>query len=144
MEQDIAKGLTTLNPYLKNEAETIAWSEGIKTAENDQVGVFVKAAKQGSYTRVRDVDFNKNGASKFIARVATAHNDVKMEIRLDGVNGQLAGIVSIPRTGGNDKWTVQIIDIESIKGIHDLYFVFNGHATGELAFFDYWIFKEEK
>ncbi|WP_348798376.1 glycoside hydrolase family 43 protein [Flavobacterium adhaerens] len=141
MEQDIVKGLTVLNPYLKNEAETIAWSEGVKTAESDQVGVFATAVKDGSFIKVRDVDFGKIGVSKFTARMATAHNDVKMEIRIDNAGGQLVGTVNIPRTGGNGKWTIQTIDTAALSGVHDLYFVFKGHGVGELAFFDYWMFK---
>ena len=141
MTAGIKEGLTLLNPYKKNEGETIAWSEGMTAMQNDKVGVFVTAAKSGSYTKVKGVDFKSTGASKFIARVGTTHNDVTMEVRLDGVDGQLLGTVKIPRTGGSDRWEVRTIDIEKTTGVHDLYFVFKGNPSGELAYFDYWMFR---
>ena len=65
MTEGIKQGIGTLNPYRKTEAETIAWSEGIKASQNKQVGVFVTAKKDGAYIKVRDVDFQNKGASKF-------------------------------------------------------------------------------
>lgn len=143
MTAGITQGLATLNPYLMNQGETIAWSEGMKASQNPEVGVFVKAAKSGSYTQVKGVDFGQSGASKFTARVGSTHNEVTMEIRTGSVDGQLIGTINIPRTGGSDRWAVVTTNIANIKGIHDVYFVFKGHKhiTGELAYFDYWVFK---
>lgn len=143
MTKGIAKALTTLNPYLKNEGETIAWSEGMKAAQNSEVGVFVKATGNGSYTLVKEADFGQTGATKFIARVGSTHNNTKMEIRLGSTNGQLLGTIDIPRTGGSDRWRLVTIDIPTTKGVHDICFVFKGQPriTGELAYFDYWTFK---
>ncbi|WP_352421614.1 glycoside hydrolase family 43 protein [Proteiniphilum sp.] len=142
MTSGITKGLATLNPYLKNEAETIAWSEGVKSFHNSQVGVFVTASKDGSYTKVMDVDFGKDGATGLMARVGTVHNDVTMEIRLGGIDGKLIGTVNVPRTGGNDRWELVTNDIEKVTGVHDVCFVFRGHAKGELLYFDYWMFRK--
>lgn len=139
----ITKGVGTLNPYVKNEAETIAWSEGIKASENEKVGVFVTAMHDGAYIKVRDVDFRERGATKFTARLGTTHNNpIMMELRLGGVEGQLIGTVRAPRTGGNDRWELRTVDIPNITGIHDLYFVFKGGVKTELSFFDYWMFSE--
>ncbi len=141
--EGIAKGHATLNPYVKNEAETIAWSEGMKASQNKQVGVFVTAMHDGSYIKVRDVDFRSKGARKFTARVGTTHNNpVEMEIRLDGVDGKQIGSVKIPRTGGDDRWALVTTDISSVTGVHDLYFVVKGKLLTRLAYFDYWMFSE--
>ena len=142
MTEGISKGLTNLNPYTKNEGETIAWSEGMKSIRNKEVGVFVKATKDKSFTKVRGVDFKQTGATKFTARVGTIHNNITMEIRTDSVDGQLLGTIKIPRTGGSNRWALETIDIHDIKNVHDLYFVFRGNAEGELAYFDYWMFSE--
>ena len=141
-KEGITKGLSTFNPYRKNEAETIAWSEGVKSAQNKQVGVFITATKDGSYTKVRDVDFGKIGTSKIVTRVGTVHNDVKIEVRIGSLNGKLAGTINVPRTGGKDRWSLVSTDIENIDGIHDLFFVFKGRGVGELLFFDYWKFAK--
>lgn len=100
MTEGIKKGLKTINPYLKTEAETIAWSKDIKSMQNEQVGVFITAMKNDAFTKVRDVDFGKEGTSKFTARIGTTHNsNVSMEIRLDKVDGELIGTIQIPMTG---------------------------------------------
>lgn len=142
-KEGITKGIGTVNPYIKNEAETIAWSEGIKASQNDKVGVFVTAMNDGAYIKVRDVDFRKKGATSFTARLGTAHNNpMTIEIRLGGVDGQLIGTVNAPRTGGNDRWDLKTINIQKTIGTHDLYFVFKGNARTEIMFFDYWMFAE--
>lgn len=143
MTEGITKGIATLNPFAKTEAETIAFSEGFKSFQNPQVGVFVMAMKNGSFIRVRDVDFRNTGATQFTARLGTTHNaPVRLEIRLDSIDGELAGTIKVPRTGGSDRWAVQTIEIPKITGIHDLYFVVNGQPNVNLAYFDYWMFSE--
>jgi hypothetical protein len=143
MTEGISKGLATLNPYLLNQAETIAFSEGFKSSHNDQVGVFVTANKDGSYIKVRDVDFREKGATKFTARVATTHNDpVTLEVRLGSREGEKIASVRIPRTGGSDRWAVVSADLNGITGLHDLYFIVRGKPGSHLMYFDYWKFSE--
>src|SRR5690554_2645720 len=109
------------------QAETIAFSEGFKSSQNGQVGVFVTANRDGSYIKVRDVDFRKKGATQFTARVATTHNDpVTLEVRLGSREGEKIASVRIPRTGGSDRWAVVTADVPAVTGLHDLYFVVRG------------------
>ncbi|WP_269235971.1 glycoside hydrolase family 43 protein [Flavobacterium flavigenum] len=143
MTEGIKKGLAIVNPYVKSEAETMAWSKDVKAMQNDQVGVFITAMKNDAFTKVRDVDFRKEGASKFTARVGTTHNSaVSMEIRLDGPDGELIGTIKVPMTGGNDRWQVVTADVKKVTGIHDVYFVFKGKAPAKIMFFDYWMFSK--
>ncbi|MFT4168902.1 MAG: glycoside hydrolase family 43 protein [Dysgonomonas sp.] len=143
-KEGIKKGIKTLNPYVKNEAETISWSEGVKSYQNKQVGVFITAKKDGSYTQVKGVDFGERSPSKFFARVGTTHNGkVTMEVRSDSVEGKLLGTVNIPRTGGDNRWELVSIDIEKITGVHDLYFIFKGRENADVMSFDYWRFAKE-
>ncbi|WP_100614367.1 glycoside hydrolase family 43 protein [Confluentibacter citreus] len=142
MTEGIKQSLSPLNPYAINEAETIAWSEGVKSMENNVVGNFITAKYNDAYTKVKEVDFRKEGASKFTARVGTTHNgNVSMEIRLDSKEGELLGTIKVPMTGGNDRWSLQTIDINKVTGIHDLYFVFKGKAASQIMYFDYWMFS---
>lgn len=141
-DRGIQKGLATLCPYRKTEAETIAWSEGMKSYSTPQVGVFVTAVRDGAYIRVRDVDFSK-GASKFIARLGTTHNaEIRMEVRLDGKDGQLLANIKVPRTGGSDRWRLVEAEVSDVQGVHDVYFTFNGKSPKDLAYFDWWMFAE--
>ncbi|MCA5004635.1 glycoside hydrolase family 43 protein [Sphingobacterium bovistauri] len=142
MSKGITKALATVNPYQLNQAEMISWSENVKAFQNDKVGVFVKAKKNGAFTSVKNIDFGNVGAKTFHARVGTTHNGgVTMEVRSGAVDGILLGTVKIPMTGGDDRWDVVNVTLDSaIKGIHDLYFVFNGKAQSNIMFFDYWRF----
>ena len=150
MTAGIEKGLKRLNPYVKTEAETIAWSEGVKVKQNDQVGVYITPMNDGSYTKVKGVDFKNKGATKFYARVGTTHGNpfanppviITMEVRLNGIDGELLGTVIIPRTGGEHRWEVVTMDVPNVKGVHDLYFVFKGKAKSNIMHFDYWRFVE--
>ncbi len=143
MTDGMAEPLQNLNPYQKVEAETIAWSENIKASENKNVGVFVTAKKNLAYTKVKSVDFEALGASKFTARIGTTHNaDVTMEVHADGLNGALLSTIKIPLTGGNNRWAVVSTAVSKITGTHDLYFVFKGKAETDIAFFDYWMFTK--
>jgi hypothetical protein len=143
MTAGIAKSLTTLNPYIINQAETIAWSKDVKASQNAEVGVFVTAKKSDAYIKVRDVDFGKIGPTKFVARVGTTHNaPISMEVRLDSPEGESLGTIKIPRTGGNDRWSLVSTAIPKIAGVHDLYFVFKGKVETDLMYFDYWRFSK--
>ncbi|WP_210465371.1 glycoside hydrolase family 43 protein [Rufibacter roseolus] len=143
MTKGITKGLAPLNPFVKNEAETIAWSEGVKSMQNEKVGVFVTALRSGAYTKVKDVDFRKTGATKFTARLGTTHNsEVTLEIRLGSVEGELLGSVKAPLTGGNDRWALVSTNVKKVTGVHDVYFVFKGKEASNILFFDYWKFSQ--
>src|SRR5690606_36171526 len=142
MTQGVTEQLKPLNPYRKVEAETIAWSEHVKAKQNEEVGVFVQAMQDGAYTSVKDVDF-ATGASKFTARIGTTHNTgVTMEVRLDGIDGQLLTTIEVPRTGGDNRWALVSRDIPKVSGKHDVYFVFKAkNKPGIIMYFDYWMFS---
>lgn len=143
MTDGIKQGIATLNPFIMNQAETIAFSEGFKASQNKEVGVFVTANKNESYIKVRDVDFRSKGASNFICRVGTTHNDpIFMEVRLGSVDGEKVAQVKIPRTGGDNRWQIVTADVPNITGVHDLYFVIKGNPQSHLMYFDYWKFSE--
>jgi hypothetical protein len=143
MTDGIAEPLTPLNPYRKTEAETMAWSEGVRSEQNEQVGVFITARRNDAFIAVRSVDFRAAGATQFTARVGTTHNqNVTMEIRLDAREGPLLGTLPVPLTGGSDRWALATIAIERVSGRHDVYFVFKGKVAENLLYFDYWKFIE--
>lgn len=131
----------TLDPYKRTEAETIAWSEGLKTEKNSKGGISVTSIHNNDYIKVQGVDFKK-GATFFEVSAASVHGG-KIEIRIDGRDGTLLGICKIDNTGGWDNWKMFSTPITKIKGIHDLYFVFKGIDYNELFNLDYWIFSNK-
>ncbi|WP_343560782.1 glycoside hydrolase family 43 protein [Sphingobacterium sp.] len=136
------QALTTLNPYELTQAETISWSEYVKSYQNNQVGVFIKALKNGAYMSLKNVDFGEKGATTFFARLGTTHHsDVNMEVRLNAVDGPLLATIPVPMTGGDDRWTTVDTPLSNkVTGVHDLYFVFKGKAPSNILFFDCWKF----
>jgi arabinoxylan arabinofuranohydrolase len=98
-KEGVTKSVANLDPYKRVEAETIAWSEGLKTAGNSQSGVYVTKIENGDYLKVRSVDFGK-GAKSFQASVASASQGGNIEIRLGSPDGELLGTLAVKNTGG--------------------------------------------
>lgn len=133
----VTKAVGTLNPALRQEAETIAFSEGLKTARSEQVGMYVTRINDGDHIRVRSVKFGKK-MKGFQAGVASTRGG-RIEIRLDAKDGPLLGTLEVKPTGGDTNWAVQSCPVSGVKGTHDLYFVFKG-AEGDLFNMDWWQF----
>jgi arabinoxylan arabinofuranohydrolase len=136
----------TLNPYRRNEAETMAWSEKCSTSENKKNGVFVSDIRVGGYIKVRAVDFGK-GASEFSASLAAGLDGGILEVRLDKLDGQKIAEIEVPRTGGWEEFKTLTSKItESVSGVHDVYFAFKGKnitAGRKLFNFDHWSFQKK-
>jgi beta-xylosidase len=147
------KQLGSLNPYQKVEAETIAFSEGVKTDqatewENESPWnkgrkiaerFFVTSINNGDYTMVKGVNFSK-GAAAIELSVASI-NGGKIELHLDSLKGPLVGTINIPQTGESDLWRTHNAPVKNVNGIHDLYFVFKGEK--DLFNFDWWRLKSK-
>jgi len=138
-KEGVTESASPLNPFNRIEAETIGWEEGIETAKVPVIGVFVTEISNGNYIKVRSVDFGK-GAKSFEASIASASSGGKIEIRMDGKDGQLIGTLDVSATGGEQNWKTLTCKVQKMKGIHDLYFVFKG-GEGNLFNFDWWSFK---
>lgn len=139
-KEGVAKGVSTLNPYKRTEAETIAFSEGITTGYDDKVGIYVTSIHDKDYIKVRSVNFS-NGASKFTANVSSRYKGGKIEIRVGTLDGTLIGTLNVPYTGEWYNWQTHSTDIKNISGIHDIYFIFKGEGQHELYNFNYWLFN---
>ena len=135
----VKESAANLNPFVRVEAETIGWEEGIETAKDEKVGVYVTDISNGDYIKVRSVDFGK-GAKSFEANVASATDGGSIEIHVDRPTGTLLGTCIVKSTGGVTNWAVQSCKINKVKGVHDIYFVFKGGA-GDLFNFDWWKLK---
>ena len=142
MTEGIIKGVGVLNPYIRTEAETIAWAEGVKIQGNHKNGIYVTSIHNGDYIKVRDVDFGSKGASKFSAYTSSRNFGGTIELRLGSLEGEVIGTLRVPYTGEWDNWILRTADVQNVKGIHDLYLIFRGREPSELFNFDYWIFSE--
>ena len=149
------KPVGKFDPYRKVEAETMAFSKGIKTEQNDEVGVYVTDIHNGDYIKLQNVAFDNKYPRVFKARVASGLRGGQIEIRLDSVGGRCLGVVDVPGTGGWEKWQTVTLDMDystlkeldapsrTLSGIAlpetaDLYFVFKGRKGPKLFNFDWW------
>ncbi|MET7464035.1 glycoside hydrolase family 43 protein [Nonomuraea sp. NPDC005501] len=129
----------TLNPYVRQEAETIAWASGVETETSSEGGMNVGWIENGDYVKVKGVAFGA-GARTFTARVAAASSGGRLELRLDGVDGAPAGTCTVPGTGGWQTWTTVSCSVTGATGTRDLYLKFTG-GSGYLFNVDWWQFS---
>jgi hypothetical protein len=130
----------TLDPYSRQEAETIAWSDGIEVEASSEGGFNVAYIDNGDFIKVRGVAFGE-GASSFTARIASAGNGGNLELHLDSKDGPVVGICSVPPTGGWQVWENVDCAVSNSTSTHDLFLVFTGHTTGNLFNLDWWQFS---
>ena len=133
------KPVAEFNPYRKVEAETMAFSKGVKTEQNDEIGVYVSDIHNGDYIKLQNVCFCNKLPRTFTARVASGLRGGQIEVRVDSLEGQLLCKLEVPATGGWEKWQTLTADFtEQVKGRHDLYLVFTGRKGPKLFNFDWW------
>ncbi|WP_425560413.1 family 43 glycosylhydrolase [Luedemannella flava] len=133
-----APQIGTLNPYVRQEAETIAWSVGVETEPSSEGGMNVGYIANGDYIKVKGVNFG-SGATYFNARVASAASGGRIELRLDSTSGTVVGTCTVPGTGGWQTWTNAGCSVSGATGTHDLYLRFTG-GSGNLFNLNYWQF----
>ena len=141
----------TLNPYIRNEAETIAFSEGLKTESATEWErniswdkgkkiadrLFVTNIHNGDYIEVKGVEFSK-GVTSVDLKVASLYGG-KLEIHTDKIDGPILATAIVNTSGEGDIWKTVTAPVRDTKGIHDLYFVFRGEK--DLFNFDWWQFN---
>lgn len=127
------------DPYRRVEAETICWSEAIKTAALTTSGSqCVFATKPGAYIKLKGVDFG-GGAKRF--RVScTAEGTAHLELRIDSPQGPVIGDCKIEPSSKEQAWTSISTPIDGAKGNHDLFLVFPSDPAARLRL-DWWQFE---
>ena len=70
-----------------------------------------------------------DGATTFIARVATGGSGGTLSVYLDKDTGTPVGTCTVTSTGGYQSWTDVSCDLTGITGTHDVYLVFNGSGN---------------
>ncbi|MFI5843044.1 glycoside hydrolase family 43 protein [Catenuloplanes sp. NPDC051500] len=126
----------TLDPYVRQEAETIAWSSGVETEPASGGGMNVGFIDNGDYIKVKGAALG-SGASSFSARVASAAAGGRIEVRLGSPTGTQAGSCTVPATGGWQTWSTVSCPVSGLSGTQDLYLRFTG-GSGYLFNVDWW------
>ena len=128
-----------LNPFQQVEAETIAFSSGLKTEVCSEGGMDVTSINNGDYIKVKEVNFG-SGITSFDARVASNTSGGSIELHLDSLTGTLLGTCAIAGTGGAQTWMTKNCPVSGATGKHDLFLKFTG-GSGTLFAFNWWKFS---
>ncbi len=132
--------LESFNPYQKVQAETMAWSEGVKVESAGNGSQAIGFIENGDYVMLKGVDFCDEGATEFVASVGSAGEGGKIELHLDSVTGPVIGTATCPVTGGWQDFEEVTGKVAGATGKHDLYLRFSG-SDGYLFNVDWWQFK---
>ena len=133
-----APQIGTLNPYVRQEAETIAFESGVETEPSSEGGLDVGNIENGDWAKVKGVAFGA-GAASFSARVASATSGGRIELHLDSTTGPLVGTCTVGGSGGWQTWTTVSCPVSGATGTHDLYFRYTG-GSGYLFNVNWWQF----
>lgn len=133
-----APAADTLNPFVRQEAETIAQESGLETEAASEGGMNVGFIENGDWIKVKNVAFG-SGARSFTARVASATSGGTIELRLGGTGGTVVGRCTVPGTGGWQTWTTVSCSVSGATGAQDLYLRFTG-GSGYLFNVNWWQF----
>ncbi len=128
------------NPFRRVEAETMAWGWGLKTAPLAGHNQYLTGIDNGEYLMLKGVDFGRKGAKNITMNGAAVKDGGKIVIRIDSQDGPVVGTINIGNTGSMDVYKDFSTRLKKVKGIHDLYFCFEGDGDS-LFNLDWWSMK---
>lgn len=135
------KALCTMNPYIRQQAETINSATGISVVGNESTGVYVTGITSKSQIKVANLDFANEAPASITLRIATAANAGSIILRQDTPTGSIIARYSIKSTGGDDQWQEVTVPLTKVpSGVHAICFTFTGTGTN-LCNFDWWKFN---
>ncbi|WP_273323514.1 carbohydrate-binding protein [Vallitalea guaymasensis] len=123
------KIITVGTPILTGNAYSVIEAENYTVLNGVQDNVTgIGSCDDSDWIRYDNVDFGITGAVEFIANVAvdSAFAGNQIEVRLDQVNGDKIGTLTVADTGGWGNFNQQSTFLRSTKGIRDVYLVFKG------------------
>lgn len=132
--------VATLDPYIRQEAETIYWCEGVRTAPYTQRGICVDSVQHGGFIQVANVDFG-SGATSLSIEAKANKTAATIQVFADNMYENLPiATVHITETGRFSLYEIPVTDTPT--GIHDLYFLFTSDTDvhTNLMAVDYWQF----
>lgn len=105
-------------------------TEVIYNREDDHIKECLSDIEDGDWAAYKYINFQEEVAG-FELKAASLAYGGKIEIRLDGPEGEIIGVCPIKRTGGWQKWETFKCSVENVSGVHAIYLVFKG-GSGRL------------
>lgn len=122
----------TVNPYERVEAETMAWSWGVKTDRLAGKKHYVTRIHNGDWIRVREVDFGSKTPEELMMEILNYKSPGTVELYVDSLGGKPFASFDVV---GNQVYTAKVQ--LPVSGKHDVYILFRG-GDEELFDFDWW------
>lgn len=116
----------------KTPAAGFADQLGVQAAPCSEGGQCIGWIDHGDWAKYAGVDFGP-GAEQLELRVASATEGGLIEIRLNGVDGELLGTASMGGTGDWQSWTSVKASIKPTRGVQTVCLVFKAQASGSGA-----------
>jgi hypothetical protein len=134
------KPLRSFNPYTKVEAETMAYSHGVRTDQNNREGVYVSDTHNGDWVKLQQVDFGDATTPQHLTvSAASSLRGGTLELHTDSIGGPMVAQLQVTHTGSWETWkTFDTPFIKPTTGTHDLYLVFKGRKGPRLFNLDWW------
>ena len=120
-------GDTSLDARSRIMTSSFHATSGLQTeATTDALGGYnLGYAEDGDHAVYRNVDFGAR-VGVVEVRVASGGSGGLLELRLDAPDGPLISTVTLPATGGWQRWTTVRAPVSRATGRHDLYLVLRG------------------
>lgn len=139
--------LKYVNPFEENRAVNMAVMGGVECVPADLAArcygsgnMALGGIDTGDFVKVQGVDFGEQGASRLVLTLRSSGEDRgRIEIRLDGLEGESAGSLLLERTEG-EEFSEYGFDVTVPGGVHDLFFLFSGSGYE----IETWRFEERK
>lgn len=136
------KPVGTLNPFCRVEAETMAFSKGLKTEECAANGVYVTDVHNGDYIKLQAVDLGETKYRELAYSAASGLRGGTIEMRADSIDGTLIAEVPVTNTFGWEVFRTFSAPVKQpVNGVHDVYFVFKGRKGPKLFNLDWWMLR---
>ncbi|MGA9875493.1 MAG: glycoside hydrolase family 3 C-terminal domain-containing protein, partial [Solirubrobacteraceae bacterium] len=116
-------GVVIQRPYIMA-SERVRNSGFIRLEPSSEGEASLGYINDGSWAEFPKTDFS--GKTEFQARVASDAAGGRIEIHLDQIDGPLAGTLTVPGTGGWQKWINVSSPLAGITGEHAIFLKFRG------------------
>ena len=125
----------TVNPFDRVEAETMAWSWGVKTDRLAGLDHYVTQIHNGDWIKVREVDFGGVSPAEIELEALNFHTPGVVEFYIGSLGGEPFAAFDV-QASGVMKTSVK----RPVKGRHDVYILFRG-GDEQLFDLDWWQVK---
>ncbi|MBO5814576.1 MAG: family 43 glycosylhydrolase [Bacteroidales bacterium] len=124
-----------VNPYNRVEAETMAWSWGVKTDRLAGFKHYVTQIHNGDWIKIREVDFGQDSPGEIELEILNFRTPGVVEFYVDALGGNPFASFDI-----RDSGAMETSIARPVTGLHDVYVLFRG-GDDQLFDFDWWQVK---